>query len=58
VKLRREVLLLFLLLAEMALMQSLSPLFLTPDNLIEVVRQSAEIGLIALAMTLVIITAG
>ncbi|MCL6475699.1 MAG: ABC transporter permease [Firmicutes bacterium] len=42
----------------MALMQSLSPLFLTPDNLIEVVRQSAEIGLIALAMTLVIITAG
>lgn len=57
-KLRREVLLLFLLLAEMALMQSLSPLFLTPDNLIEVVRQSAEIGLIALAMTLVIITAG
>jgi len=58
VKLRREVLLLFLLLAEMALMQSLSPLFLTPDNLIDVVRQSAEIGLIALAMTLVIITAG
>jgi rhamnose transport system permease protein len=58
VKLRREVLLLFLLLAETALMQSLSPLFLTPDNLIEVVRQSAEIGLIALAMTLVIITAG
>jgi len=58
VKVRREVLLLFLLLAEMALMQSLSPLFLTPDNLIEVVRQSAEIGLIALAMTLVIITAG
>ncbi len=57
-KVRREVLLLFLLLAEMALMQSLSPLFLTPDNLIEVVRQSAEIGLIALAMTLVIITAG
>lgn len=57
-KLRREVLLLFLLLAEMALMQSLSPLFLTPDNLIDVVRQSAEIGLIALAMTLVIITAG
>jgi rhamnose transport system permease protein len=52
------VLLLFLLLAEMALMQSLSPLFLSPDNLIEVVRQSAEIGLIALAMTLVIITAG
>jgi len=58
VKVRREVLLLFLLLTEMALMQSLSPLFLTPDNLIEVVRQSAEIGLIALAMTLVIITAG
>lgn len=57
-KVRREVLLLFLLLTEMALMQSLSPLFLTPDNLIEVVRQSAEIGLIALAMTLVIITAG
>jgi rhamnose transport system permease protein len=39
-------------------MHSLSPLFLTPDNLIEVLRQSAEIGLIALAMTLVIITAG
>jgi rhamnose transport system permease protein len=58
VKLRREVLLLCLLIVEMALMQSLSPLFLTPDNLLEVVRQSAEIGLIALAMTLVIITAG
>jgi rhamnose transport system permease protein len=47
-----------LLVAEMAAMQWLSPLFLTAENLIEVVRQSAEIGLIALAMTLVIITAG
>jgi rhamnose transport system permease protein len=56
--LRREAVLILLLLVEMAAMQSLSPLFLTPDNLIEVVRQSAEIGLIALAMTLVIITAG
>lgn len=55
---RRETVLILLLLVEMAAMQSLSPLFLTPDNLIEVVRQSAEIGLIALAMTLVIITAG
>ncbi len=55
---RRETVLILLLIAEMAAMQSLSPLFLTPDNLIEVVRQSAEIGLIALAMTLVIITAG
>lgn len=55
---RRETMLILLLIAEMAAMQSLSPLFLTPDNLIEVVRQSAEIGLIALAMTLVIITAG
>lgn len=55
---RREAVLLILLVAEMAVMQSLSPLFLTPENLIEVVRQSAEIGLIALAMTLVIITAG
>jgi len=55
---RREAVLLVLLALEMAVMQSLSPLFLTPENLIEVVRQSAEIGLIALAMTLVIITAG
>ena len=55
---RREAVLLILLVAEMAVMQSLSPLFLTPENLIEVVRQSAEIGLIALSMTLVIITAG
>lgn len=55
---RREMVLVTLLLIEMGAMQSLSPLFLTPDNLIEVVRQSAEIGLIALAMTLVIITAG
>lgn len=55
---RRETVLLGLLLVEMAVMQSLSPLFLTRDNLLEVVRQSAEIGLIALAMTLVIITAG
>lgn len=57
-RLRREAVLLVLLLIEMAAMQALSPLFLTPENLIEVVRQSAEIGLIALAMTLVIITAG
>ncbi|GIV19339.1 MAG: ribose ABC transporter permease [Armatimonadota bacterium] len=56
--LRREAVLALLLLVEMAAMQSLSPLFLTPDNLIEVVRQSAEIGLIALSMTLVMITAG
>lgn len=55
---RREVILILLLLVEMAVLQSLSPLFLTPDNLLEVVRQSAEIGLTALAMTLVIITAG
>ncbi|MCS6829153.1 MAG: ABC transporter permease [Armatimonadota bacterium] len=55
---RREAVLVVLLLVEMVVMQALSPLFLTPDNLIEVVRQSAEIGLIALAMTLVIITAG
>lgn len=56
--LRREMVLVILLLIEMGAMQSLSPVFLTPDNLIEVVRQSAEIGLIALSMTLVIITAG
>ncbi|MGQ9880017.1 MAG: ABC transporter permease [Armatimonadota bacterium] len=55
---RRETVLVILLLIEMGAMQSLSPLFLTPENLIEVVRQSAEIGLIALSMTLVIITAG
>ena len=55
---RREAVLVVLLVAEMAAMQWLSPLFLTAENLIEVVRQSAEIGLIALAMTLVIITAG
>lgn len=55
---RREGILLLLLIVEMAAMQALSPLFLTPANLLEVVRQSAEIGLIALAMTLVIITAG
>jgi len=55
---RREAVLVVVLVAEMAAMQWLSPLFLTAENLIEVVRQSAEIGLIALAMTLVIITAG
>ena len=39
-------------------MNSLSPAFLSPSNFFQITRISAEIGLIALGMTLVIITGG
>jgi len=41
-----------------AVMSRLSPAFLTVSNLLEVTRFSAEIGFLALGMTLVIITGG
>ena len=46
------------LLIAIVVMSNLSPNFLTISNLLEVTRFSSEIGLIALGMTLVIITGG
>ena len=46
------------LLIAIIVMSNLSPNFLTISNLLEVTRFSSEIGLIALGMTLVIITGG
>src|SRR5438067_13332600 len=39
-------------------MGRLSPVFLQPDNLLEMTRHMVEVGLVALPMTLVILTAG
>lgn len=55
---RRETLLLALLLVECAVLGQLSPYFLTVDNMLDTSRFFAEAGLIALGMTLVIITRG
>lgn len=55
---RRETLLLALLLAECAVLGQLSPYFLTVDNALDMSRFFAEAGLIALGMTLIIITRG
>ncbi|HIE52727.1 MAG TPA: ABC transporter permease [Armatimonadetes bacterium] len=56
--LSREGLLLLLLLATVSLMAHLSPRFLRLDNLFAMTRHFVEIGLLALPMTLVLITAG
>src|SRR5205085_5711130 len=40
------------------IMGRLSPIFLQPDNLLEMTRHMVEVGLVALPMTLVILTAG
>src|SRR3954463_10873762 len=39
-------------------MGRLSPVFLQPDNLLDMTRHMVEVGLVALPMTLVILTAG
>jgi rhamnose transport system permease protein len=56
--LRQETILFFILLAGIALMSMLSDVFLTPDNLLNQGRLATEIALIALPMTLIIITGG
>jgi rhamnose transport system permease protein len=54
----RELVLLAVLIALMLVMAQLSPFFLTLGNLLDTSRYFVEIGLIALGMTLIIITAG
>ncbi len=56
--LSREWVLLGVLVVEMIVMSRLSPLFLTLGNLLNTSRFFVEIGLIALGMTLIIITGG
>lgn len=58
VNLPREAVLLGVLLVLMIVMSQLSPLFFTLQNLLNTSRYFVEIGLIALGMTLIIITAG
>ncbi len=55
---RHEVILLLVLIAEIALFNTLGRRFLTADNVANIVRQSVEIGLLALVMTPVILTGG
>lgn len=54
----RELVLLVVLLALVVIMSQFSPIFLTLSNLLNTSRYFAEIGLIALGMTLIIITGG
>ncbi len=48
----------FVLIAMVALMSTLSPSFLTVRNLLNIVRQISVIGLIAIGVTMIIITKG
>jgi rhamnose transport system permease protein len=50
--------LVILLILVWAVMGWLSPIFLEPTNLLEMTRHMVEVGLVALPMTLVILTAG
>ncbi|MBV6760249.1 ABC transporter permease [Rhodococcus opacus] len=54
----REIILALVLVVLVVIMSSLSPLFLTASNLLDMSRYFAETGLIALGMTLIIITGG
>src|SRR3712207_6039409 len=54
----REVVLLAVLIVLMVVMSVLSPLFLTVGNLLNTSRFFVEVGLMALGMTLIIITGG
>jgi len=56
--LRQETILFFILIIGVLLMSSLSDVFLTPANLLNQGRLATEIALIALPMTLIIITGG
>ena len=55
---RQETILLFILIIGVALLSLLSDVFLTQENLLNQGRQATEIALIALPMTLIIITGG
>lgn len=55
---RHETILLLVLVAEVLLFDALGRRFLTADNVANIVRQSVEIGLLALVMTPVILTGG
>jgi rhamnose transport system permease protein len=57
-KFSREVVLLAVLIVLMVVMSLLSPLFLTVGNLLNTSRFFVEVGLMALGMTLIIITGG
>lgn len=57
-KVSREIVLFAVLMAVVVVMSLLSPYFLTLSNLLNTSRLFTEIGLIALGMTLIIITAG
>lgn len=54
----REAVLLGVLIVLMAVMSQLSPLFFTLDNMLNTSRFFVEVGLMALGMTLIIITGG
>ena len=56
--LRQETILFLILIAGVALMSLFSDVFLTPENLLNQGRLATEIALIALPMTLIIITGG
>ncbi len=55
---RHETILLFVLIAEVVFFNSVGRNFGTTDNIANIVRQSVEIGLLALVMTPIILTAG
>ncbi len=55
---RHETVLLFVLIAEIIFFNSVGRNFGTADNIANIVRQSVEIGLLALVMTPIILTAG
>ena len=55
---RHESVLLFVLIAEILFFNSVGRNFGTTDNIANIVRQSVEIGLLALVMTPIILTAG
>ena len=56
--LRQETILFFILVIGVLLMSTLSDVFLTPENLLNQGRLATEIALLALPMTLIIITGG
>ncbi len=55
---KKERLLFLALLAEIVLFAAIAPQFFTAENLFEIVRFSVELGLLALALTPVVVTGG
>lgn len=55
---RGEAILFFALLAEIAVFSAIAPNFFTLGNLAEVIRASVEVGLLAIALTPILITGG